>query len=249
MTRQQGVALVTGSASGIGREIAIDLAKAGYHIAVTDRNLEGIEQTVANIVEAGGTAHAFEADITVRSEVDAMLEAVCRDLGIPRVLVNNAGINRNGDFLTDDPATWDLLVQINFIGLLHVSQAVLRRMVAAGSGGRVVNIASEAGRNGSPIEVAYSGSKGAVISTTKSLARAMAEHKITVNCVSPGPVDTEMLRRQPPEAIALWEKRSLMGRMAQVSELAAAVTFLASEQASYITGQILSVNGGSAMAG
>jgi 2-hydroxycyclohexanecarboxyl-CoA dehydrogenase len=243
------VAIVTGAGSGIGRAIARGLAEDGARVAVADVDLEGARQTMAGIRADGGGAAAVEVDITDDAAVDRMLEEVERTLGLPGILVNNAGWDVIQPFIDNDRGFMRKVVGINLLGHVVVTQAFVKGLIAAGGGGRVVNIASDAGRVGSTGETVYAGAKGGLIGFTKSLAREMARYQITVNCVCPGPTDTPLFHRQPERIREALLRAIPFRRLAQPEDVAYAVRFFASEQASYITGQILSVSGGLTMAG
>lgn len=239
------IAVVTGAGSGIGRAIALGLARRGLKVVAADLNLAGAQETAGN-----DPAHllAMEVDIADRARVDALRDRVAGELGAASVLVNAAGWDRMSPFLDAGAAFAQKVVAINYLGPVNMCSAFLPGMVAAGRG-RVVNIASDAGRVGSSGETIYAGAKGGVIALTKSLAREMARHAITVNCVCPGPTDTPLFRSFPDKLQAALEKAIPFKRVARPEEVAAAVLFFASADASYITGQVLSVSGGLTMAG
>lgn len=240
------VAVVTGAGQGIGRAIAEKLAVEGATVAVTDINEATAIEAAAAI---GGSALSIRTDVTSPGSVAAMVERVREAFSRIDVLVNNAGWDRAGPFIDSDPADWDRVIQINLYGVLNVSRAVLPVMVASGSGS-VVNLASDAGRVGSSGEAVYSAAKGGVIAFTKATAREMARHQINVNCVCPGPTDTALFASiggDDPKLRAALTKAIPLRRLAQPSDLANAVGFLASDEAKYITGQTLSVSGGLTM--
>lgn len=239
------LAVVTGAGSGIGRAIALGLARRGLKVVAADLNLAAAQETAQQDPEH---LVAMEVDIADRSRVDALRDRVAGELGAPTVLVNAAGWDRMSPFLEADAAFAQKVVAINYLGPVNMCGAFLPGMVAAGRG-RVVNIASDAGRVGSSGETIYAGAKGGVIALTKSLAREMARHAITVNCVCPGPTDTPLFRSFPDKLQAALEHAIPFKRVARPEEVAAAVLFFASAKASYITGQVLSVSGGLTMAG
>ena len=239
-------AVVTGAASGIGRAITLGLAGLGVRVIAADLNLPGAEDTAAT-----DPAHivAMRVDVAERSSVDALVERVCAEVGTPDVLVNAAGWDHIGPFLDATADVAEKIVAVNYLGQVHMCSAFLARMVEAGNGGRVVNIASDAGRVGSAGEAVYSGAKGGVIALSKSLAREMARSSITVNCVCPGPTDTPLFASLPESLREALIKAIPLRRLARPEEVAAAVLFFASDAASFVTGQVLSVSGGLTMAG
>ena len=244
-------ALVTGAAGGIGRAIALELAANDRQVAVADLNREGAGETVRRISDAGGKAIAVEIDVTDTHSVNVGIEEVERTLGPIDVLVNNAGWDELRPFLDTDEEFWDQIIEINYKGCLRTTKRVLPAMIEGGWG-RVVNIASDAGRVGSSLESVYGGAKGGVIAFTKTLAREVARKGITANTVCPGPTRTPLLEGMAGEGggklIQALEKAVPMKRLGEPEDIAAAVEFLQSERASFITGQTLSVSGGLTMA-
>jgi 2-hydroxycyclohexanecarboxyl-CoA dehydrogenase len=240
------VAVVTGAGRGIGRAIAEVLAAEGATVVATDVDEAGARETAAAL----GDAHlGLAVDVASRESVDAMVAAVREHHGRIDVLVNNAGWDKVGPFVDSDPADWDRILAINLYGVLHTCHAVLPLMAAQGSG-RVVNLASDAGRVGSSGEAVYSAAKGGVIAFTKTAAREMARHQVGVNCVCPGPTDTALFAsvvEENPKLRDALVKAIPLRRLAQPTDLAHAVAFLASDEAAYITGQTLSVSGGLSM--
>jgi 2-hydroxycyclohexanecarboxyl-CoA dehydrogenase len=203
---------------------------------------------------AGGKAQAFACDITQRDQVDAAIAATQAAFGSIDVLVNNAGWDIFKPFTKTVPAEWDKLIAINLVGALHMLHAVLPVMAAKG-GGRVVNIASDAGRVGSSGEAVYAACKGGLISLSKTLAREHARHNITVNVICPGPTDTALLdgfkqgASNPDKLMEAFAKAIPLGRIGQASDLAGSIAFMASDDAGFVTGQVLSVSGGLTMNG
>ena len=249
MTR---VALVTGGASGIGREICLALANEGRRVAVADLNADGAAETVATITGAGGEAIAVPIDVTSTDSVhDAMLQTV-DELGPVEILVNCAGWDELMPFLDTDEDFWDRVIEINFKGTLRTAHACLPAMVEAGWG-RIVNISSDAARVGSSLEAVYSGAKGGVISFTKTIAREMARKGVTANVVCPGPTDTPLLDAivdasdNGEKVIGAMARAVPMKRVGQPAEIASAVVYFTSEAAGFVTGQTLSVSGGLTM--
>lgn len=239
------IAVVTGSGSGIGRAIVLGLAEQGAQVAGLDRDLAAAEQTAA---EHPNQIRAYQVDVADAEAVDAVGDQVRAEQGAPTTLVNAAGWDRNAPFLDATPEFARTVVDINYLGPVNLCRAFLPGMVEAGHG-RVVNVASDAGRVGSAGESIYAGAKGGVIALTKSLAREMARHQITVNCVCPGPTDTPLFAAQAEPLRAALIKAIPFRRLARPDEVAAAVLFFASDAASFITGQVLSVSGGLTMAG
>jgi 2-hydroxycyclohexanecarboxyl-CoA dehydrogenase len=246
------VALVTGGARGIGRAIAVALATDGRAVAVGDLLEAGAGDTASEIESSGGRALAVHLDVTDSGSVGAAVQRVQEGLGPIDVLVNNAGWDELRPFLETDEPFWDRVLEVNFKGCLRVTRAVLPELVERGWG-RVVNIGSDAARVGSSLESVYSGAKGAVIAFTKTIAREVARSGVTANAVCPGPTRTPMLEgmtaggEEGAKLIAALERAVPMRRLAEPEDIAAAVAFLASERAGFITGQTLSVSGGLTM--
>jgi 2-hydroxycyclohexanecarboxyl-CoA dehydrogenase len=250
MNRFEGqAAIVTGAASGIGRATAMRLASEGASVAIADLNLPGAAEVAAAISGQGGTALALQVDVTDDAAVKVMTGKAFDAFGRLDILVSNAGWDRAGPFADTDAALWDRVIAINYRGHLAACHAALPYMREHG-GGRIVTVASDAGRVGSSGEVVYSGAKGAVIAFTKGLAREVARYGITVNCVAPGLVDTPLLAgiAEGNEKLIEAIVRSIpLKRTGVPDEIAAAICFFASLDATYITGQTLSVNGGLTM--
>jgi len=242
----QKIAIVTGAGQGIGRAIAEKLAAGGATVVVTDINQATAGQAAQAI---GGGAVAVTADVTSAESVTAMVAQARARFGRIDVLVNNAGWDKAGRFTDSDPADWDRVIQINLYGVLNTSKAVLPVMAEQGRG-TVVNIASDAGRVGSSGEAVYSAAKGGVIAFTKAAAREMARHQVTVNCVCPGPADTELFAAiggDNPKLRDALTRAIPLRRLARPADVAGAVAFLASDDAAFITGQTISVSGGLTM--
>lgn len=240
------IAVVTGAGSGIGRAIAEQLAAEGATVVVSDINADSAKETAAAL---GNNSVGLRVDVTSRESVDEMVEAVTGEFGRIDILVNNAGWDKVEPFLDSKISDWDRVIAINLYGTLHCSQAVLKVMADQGSGS-VINIGSDAGRVGSSGEAVYSAAKGGVVALSKTLAREMARSNVNVNCVCPGPADTPLfagISEENPKLRQALERAIPMRRLAQPSDLAAAVVFFASDEASYITGQTLSVSGGLTM--
>jgi 2-hydroxycyclohexanecarboxyl-CoA dehydrogenase len=250
MPADRRVALVTGSARGIGRAIALALAERGDAVAVADLLEAEAAETAQMIEAAGGTAIAVPLDVTDGASVEQAVSRATDELGPISVLVNNAGWDELRPFLETDEPFWDRVIEINFKGGLRLTKAVLPGMVERGWG-RIVNIGSDAGRVGSSLESVYSGAKGGVIAFTKTIAREVARTGITANTVCPGPTDTPMLQKivegQGAKVIEAMTRAVPMKRLGRPEDVAAAVGFLTSDEAQYITGQTLSVSGGLTM--
>jgi 2-hydroxycyclohexanecarboxyl-CoA dehydrogenase len=240
-------ALVTGGASGIGAAICRRLAAEGARVAVCDVNVDGAREVAGEI-----DAEAFAMDVTDLGSVRDATSAAESALGPVDLLVNNAGTDQFGFFKDTDEELWQRIVDINLFGVMRTTHTVLAGMAERG-GGRIVNIASEAGRVGSNGSAAYSAAKGGVIAFTKTIARENARFGITANAIAPGPIDTPLLR-QAMELGEIGERiiETMKGgtqvrRLGQPDEVAAAVAFLASEEAAYVTGETLGVSGGLGM--
>jgi len=244
-------ALVTGGAGGIGRAICLDLAADGRSVGVGDVREDEAAETAAAIEGNGGRAVALELDVTDSGSVVEGVRRAEAALGPVEIVVNNAGWDELQPFLETGEAFWDRVIEINFKGCLRVTRAVLPGMVERGFG-RVVNIGSDAGRVGSSLEAVYSGAKGGVIAFTKTVAREVARSGVTANAVCPGPTRTPMLEVMAQEGgeklVESLTRAVPMRRLGEPEDVAAAVTFLASERAGFITGQTLSVSGGLTMA-
>jgi 2-hydroxycyclohexanecarboxyl-CoA dehydrogenase len=246
-------ALVTGAGQGIGRAIALAVARDGAQVAVLDVVKENAEAVRREIEALGVKGLALVVDLRRRAEVERAIAELIAQWGQLDIVVNNAGWDRMQPFLESEEDTWDKIIGINFKGTLYVLKAALPHMIQRAAGGRVITIASDAGRVGSSNEAVYAGTKGALIAFSKTIAREVARHGITVNVVCPGITETALLqgmREESPKNARVIEAigRAIpLGRTGQPEDIAAAVTFLASPEANYITGQTLSVSGGLTM--
>lgn len=244
--------IVTGGASGIGREICRRFAEEGSEVAIFDRNAAGASETKSLIEKAGGRATSHAVDITDQAFVVAAVKEVEKG-GPIHILVNNAGWDEIRPFLDTDVALWKKVIDINLYGPLFMHHAVLPGMLKNG-GGRIVNISSDAGRVGSSGEAVYSACKGGIISFTKTMARELASKGVQLNAVAPGPTDTplfaEVAKGEAGQKIAEGLKRAIpMKRLGVSSDYPGIVCFLASDDAGFITGQVISVSGGLSMHG
>jgi len=235
-------AVITGAASGIGLATAQTLAAAGATVVLGDINIAGGEQAVSQLKAAGHNATFMPLDVTDDAAVARFRIAA----GEVDVLVNVAGWSKIEPFVNTTPDLWQKLIDLNYTGTLRVVHAFLPQMIARASG-KIVNVASDAGRAGSGGEAVYAGSKGAVIAFTKSLARETARYKLNVNCVCPGPTETPLLASIPDKQREALMRAIPFRRFAQPSDVADAILFFASDRASYLTGQVLSVSGGLTM--
>jgi len=245
------VAFVSGGGRGIGRAIAIELARTGRAVAIGDLRLPQARDTAGVIEAHGERALALELDVTDSASVANAVSAAADSLAPIDVLVNNAGWDDLMPFLDTDEAFWDRIIEVNYKGCLRMTKAVLPGMVER-NWGRIVNIGSDAGRVGSSLESVYSGAKGAMIAFTKTIAREAARNGVTANSVCPGPTETPMLAEitggeQGAKVIEAMRRAVPMKRLGRPEDVAAAVAFFASEQAGFITGQTLSVSGGLTM--
>jgi 2-hydroxycyclohexanecarboxyl-CoA dehydrogenase len=246
--------IVTGGGGGIGGATCRRFAREGAQVAVFDLNPEAAENVASAIRKDGGAAEAFRCDITERKSVDAAVAAAESRFAPIDILVNNAGWDIFCPFAKTEPAQWDKLMAVNLTGALHMHHAVLPGMTARKSG-RIVNISSDAARVGSSGEAVYAACKGGLVAFSKTIAREHARHGITVNVVCPGPTDTALFADYKegagnPEKLVEAFKRSIpLGRIGQPEDLPGAILFFASDDAAYVTGQVLSVSGGLTMNG
>ena len=235
-------ALITGAGRGIGKTIAVKLAESGLDIAIADMNPVS-DDVLREIEEYGTKCLAFQMDVTEVESVDSVVKKIIDETGGIHILVNNAGITQDNLFMRMKPEQWSQVIDVNLNGVFHVTKAVIRTMVKQHSG-RIINISSVVGFSGNPGQVNYSSTKSGLIGFTKSLSREVGTRGITVNAVAPGFINTAMtqaLNESQQQAIL---SQIPLGRMGEAEDIANAVAFLASEEASYITGTVLHVNGG-----
>jgi 2-hydroxycyclohexanecarboxyl-CoA dehydrogenase len=238
------VALVTGGASGIGAATCRRLAAEGARVAVTDMNVEGARAIAEEV-----SGQPYELNVADDEQVRAAIAGAESDLGPIDVLVNNAGYDEFGFFVNTDSEMWKRVIGVNLVGVIACTHAVLPGMQQRRRG-RIVNVASEAGRVGSPGSAVYSGAKGGVIGFTKAIAAEAARYDVTCNAVAPGPIETpllmgaKMLGELGDRLINGMVSKTVLGRLGSPDEVAAAIAFLASDDASYVTGETLGVSGG-----
>lgn len=240
--------IVTGGASGIGRAIAQRLGEEGCNVGIFDLNADGAEAAAATVRDAGGTAFAYDCDITDYNTVARSVAKFERDTGPVDGLVNNAGWDQSIRFVDTEPDFWRKVIDINLYGPLNLSHVILKGMAERGSG-RIVNIASDAGRVGSSGEAVYSACKGGIIAFGKTVARELTRKGITVNTLCPGPTRTPLLAGQDEKLVAALERAIPMRRLAEPEDYPGMVAFFLSDDAAYITGQTISVSGGLTMHG
>ena len=241
------VAIVTGGASGIGKAVVLKLATLGAKVAIVDINEENANKVVDEVKKLGSEAIAIKTDISNYGETKEMAKKVYEKFGKIDVLINNAAWDKIEFFMNNEPKLWYKLIDINLKGPIHVTRAVLEYMTKQETGGSIVNVVSDAAKVGSTGEAVYSATKGGVYSFTKSIAREMARYNIRVNSTCPGPTQTPLFEdvvKTMPKVVESIKKSIPMKRVAAPEEQANAIVWLASDEASYITGQALSVNGG-----
>lgn len=248
MDLKDRIIVVTGGASGIGKATALMLAAHGATVHIGDLDLEGSQRTVKEN-EGAGQIVATQLDLAKPDSVKSFAETVQAQHGRVDGLVNAAGFDKVGPFIKNDPELWERLVAVNLLGAMRLTQLVLPSMISSNAG-KIVNIASDAGRVGSMGETAYAATKGGLIAFTKSLAREMARYQINVNCVCPGPTDTPLFNTQASPGL----REALISaipfrRLGQPEDVAHAVHYLVGPGSNYVTGQVLSVSGGLTMAG
>ena len=237
------IALVTGAAQGIGRDIALGLAADGADVAVCDVNLEAAQKTAGDIEAKGRKSLALKANVAATADVTAMIDQVVEKLGRIDILVNNAGITRDGLILRMKDEDWDLVLSINLKGAFLCTKSALKYMTKQRTG-TIINIASIVGAMGNAGQANYVASKAGLIGLTKTIAREYANRNITANAVAPGFIDTAMTQALSEQVRTDLAKQIPLGRLGSSEDVANAVRFLASPAAAYITGQVIHVNGG-----
>lgn len=246
MSLTDQVALVTGSGRGIGRAIALALAEQGAHLVINDVDAASAAATAADIQALGREALVQGANVVDEAQVEGMIEAIMERFGRLDVLVNNAGLTRDGLLIRMKEDQWDLVLDVNLKGAFLCTKSAARPMMKARYG-RIVNIASVAGITGNPGQANYSASKGGLISLTKTTALELASRGITCNAVAPGFIETAMTQQLAEDVREGWMKRIPLGRAGTAEDVAAAVCFLAGPASTYVTGQVLVVDGGMVM--
>ncbi len=247
LSLENKVALVTGGSRGIGRAIALEFAARGAAVVVNyHKSPEAAEEVVKKIKAAGGKAAAFQADVSDFKQAEALVKFAVDTFGDLSILVNNAGITRDQLIMMMPEADWDVVINTNLKSAFNCSKTAVKHMIRKRVG-RIINMASVAGQMGNPGQTNYSASKAGQIGFTKALAREVAARNITVNAIAPGFVDTEILDAMTPEVMEAALKMVPLARKGKPEEIAYAAAFLASDEAAYITGQVLGVDGGMAM--
>ncbi|MFP4481304.1 MAG: 3-oxoacyl-[acyl-carrier-protein] reductase [Thermovirgaceae bacterium] len=248
MSESSGVALVTGAGRGIGRAVAIRLGEMGYTLAVNyNRSREGAEEVVARLRNAGGKAAAFQADVSKKEDVVRMFEEIEDRLGTVLVIVNNAGITRDNLLMRMKDEEWEEVISKDLNPVFLVTRQAIRKMAKA-RWGRIVNISSVIALIGNPGQANYAAAKAGILGFTKSLAREMGSKHITANAIAPGFIETDMTAVLPEKIREAMLAQVPAGRFGKPEDIAELVAFLVSEKASYINGQVITVDGGMTMA-
>lgn len=240
---QGQVALVTGASRGIGRAIALELGRQGAVVIGTATSQDGADKITAYLQEAGVSGKGMALDVTVLDQVNSTVSAIDQEYGAVSILVNNAGITRDNLLMRMKDDEWDSILDTNLRSAFWLSRAVIKSMMKARKG-RIINIASVIGAIGNPGQANYAAAKAGLMGFTRSLAREVGSRNITVNCVAPGFIDTDMTRDLPEDYKEKLLGQIALGRLGQVEDIANAVSFLAGPQGAYITGNTLHVNGG-----
>lgn len=244
---QDQIALVTGASRGIGAAIALELGKQGATVIGTATSQGGADNITVALQQAGVKGVGMALDVNDAAQVEAVLKAISEKFGVISVLVNNAGVTRDTLLMRMSEEDWDTVLSTNLKSVFRLSQAVLRPMMKARYG-RIINISSVVGHMGNAGQTNYAAAKAGMAGFTKSMAQEVGSRGITVNCVAPGFIDTDMTRELPEEHRNKLLQHIPLGRLGQVEDIAAAVAFLASKRAGYVTGETLHVNGGMYMA-
>ena len=237
------VAVVTGASRGIGRAVALRLAGEGAAVVVTATSIEAAQRTADEIAAAGGKALALKVDVSVSAEVEGLFKEASAAFGRLDILVNNAGITKDGLLLRMKESDWDAVIDVNLKGAFNCTREAAKLMSKARYG-RIVNVSSVVGEMGNPGQANYCASKAGMIGLTKSVAKELARRNVTVNAVAPGFIETDMTQDLSEKAKEALQEQIPMGRLGASDDVAAAVLFLVSGGAAYITGHVLSVNGG-----
>ena len=243
MKFENKVALVTGAGRGIGKGVALHLASQGADIVILSRTQSHSDAAKAEVEKLGVNCLAFQADVTDKDSVQSAVDSVVKDWGKIDFLVNNAGVTKDNLFLRMSEEEWTSVLDVNLTGTFNVTKAVIRGMMKKRFG-RIVNIGSVIGATGNPGQANYSTSKAGLVGFTKSLARELGSRNITCNTVAPGFIDTDMTREILEKSESAWLSQIPLGRIGSVQDIAGAVSFLVSDEANYITGTTLHVNGG-----
>ncbi len=246
MELKDKIALVTGGAQGIGKIVGEDLARQGAHVILGDVNLEGAEKSADEIKSNGGSASAVKLNVTDSEEVQKVFDSISKEFKLVDILVNNAGITRDGLLMRMKEADWDAVLAINLKGAFICSQQAVKQMMKQKSGS-IVNIASIVGLMGNPGQANYSASKAGLIGLTKTTAREVASRNIRVNAIAPGFIDTAMTQVLEDKVRDRLIEQIPLARLGLPEDIAHCISFLVSDRASYITGQVISVNGGMLM--
>lgn len=254
MRLKDQIAIITGAGSGIGRAIALKFSQNGAKVVIADRNVELAQETLKMIVKEGNDAISLKVDVTEYLQVKGMVDKAIDSYGKIDILVNNAGWEKFGLFIDTKPDYWDKIIKLNLMGQVYCTRAVLDNMVRRKKGA-IVNIASDAGRNGFRGEVIYSAAKGGVIAFTKALSKEMGEYGIRLNSIAPGPIETPLLKvgmeksRDIADEMLKRKDQTPLKRFGTPEEVADLALFLGSNESAFITGQVVSINGGFVMYG